>query len=210
MKLFARKALETRGVIRAAGIFFVMLLIPCGPLALGNGGGKTKTKAKASPTPNGSPGGSPAASPTPKFNVPIPPGHPAQGVRLPYFDVRGKLQMFFTIQKAYRIDMDHLEMKNAYMQTYDDKENLDATVFLTHSILDLNTRIVTSEVPVTVRRSDFTIVGQKMVFDTQKRVGRMTGHVRMTIYNRSSMSSSSPTPAAPGGAKPGPSITPKP
>ena len=48
--------------------------------------------------------------------------------------------------------------------------------------------MVTSEVPVTVRRAEFEIVGQKMVFNTQTRVGEMTGHVRMTIYNRQAMS----------------------
>jgi lipopolysaccharide export system protein LptC len=100
------------------------------------------------------------------------------------------------------VDLDHLELKNAYMQTYDEKEAPDANVFMTRSVLDLDTRIVTSEVPVIVRRSDFQIVGQKMVFNTQTRAGRMTGHVRMVIYNRQEMARATPTPGPSGGATP--------
>jgi lipopolysaccharide export system protein LptC len=74
-------------------------------------------------------------------------------------------------------------------------------------VLDLNTRIVTSDIPVIVRRSDFEITGQQMVFNTQTRAGRMTGHVRMVIYNRSEMSR--PTPAPGPKASPQPSAAPK-
>jgi len=143
--------------------------------------------------------GSPAGTPGPKFNVPIPVNHGAMGVKLPYFDDRGRLQMFFNIATAFRTDIGHLEMGNAYMQTYDETQAPDANVFMTRSVLDLNTRIVTSDVPVVVRRRDFEITGQKMVFNTQTRVGRMTGHVRMVIYNRQT-AEPSPTPApAPAG-----------
>lgn len=103
--------------------------------------------------------------------------------------------MFFNIQKALRVDENHLQMKNAYMQTYDEKQTPDANVFMTLAMLDLTTRIVTSDVPVTVRRSDFEITGENMVFDTQKRKGQMRGRVRMTIYNRASMAAALPTPA---------------
>jgi hypothetical protein len=164
----------------------------------GGSGAWAHNGVKESPAPGAS------GSPTPpKFNVPIPVSHDARGVKLPYFDQRGRLQMFFNIAKAYRADLQHLQMENAYMQTYDEKQAPDANVYMTFSVLDLDTRIVTSDVPVTVRRSDFEIIGQKMVFNTQTRVGHMSGHVRMLIFNREAMSSpkpspgSSPAPAAP-------------
>jgi len=209
MKLFARKSpgnRKNRARVRGGAGVAVAVLLALGGIASGNDG-KKKGAADVSPSPGAS--GSPAA---PKFNVPIPPGHGALKVQLPYFDERGRLQMFFNIAKAYRVDMDHLEMKNAYMQTYDEKAAPDANVFMTRCVLDLNTRIVTSDVPVTVRRSDFQIVGQKMVFNTQTRAGRMTGHVRMVIYNRATMSPSTPSPSpAPGRAAAGsPSATPQP
>ena len=161
----------------AAGIFFLAFLAP----AWGKEGGK-KGNATGSPTPI-------------KLNIPIPPGHAAEGVKLPYFDDRGRLQMFFSIMQGMRIDPDHLEMTNAYMQTYDEKGVPDANVYMKRSVLDLNSRIVTSDIPVVVRRSDFEITGQKMVFNTQTRSGRMTGHVQMVIYNRQEMAQPTPTPA---------------
>ncbi len=153
--------------------------------------------------------GSPTPAP-PKFNVPIPVNHDAEGVNLPYFDNLGKLQMYFNIAKAMRVDLYHLAMDDAYMQTYDEKGAPDANVFLSRSVLDLNTRIVTSDVPVTVRRADFEIVGQKMVFNTQTRKGRMTGHVRMIIFNRQEMGQSSALPSPSGQASPEPSTAPRP
>jgi hypothetical protein len=145
------------------------------------------------------PGPAPNSSPTPtRFNIPIPIDHNAKGVDLPFFD-NGKLQMYFVIKKAFRVDLDHLDMTHAYMQTYDDKETPDVTIYMTRSLLDLNTRVITSEVPVIIRRSDFEITGQKMVFNTQTHVGRLSGHVQMIIYNRQS---------ATGGATPTPSPSP--
>ena len=140
--------------------------------------------------------GNATGSPTPvKLNIPIPIKHDANGVKLPYFDDRGRLQMYFNIESALRVDADHLEMTNAYMQTYDEKGVADANVYMSRSVLDLNSRIVTSDIPVVVRRSDFEITGQKMVFNTQTRSGRMTGHVQMVIYNRQEMAQPTPTPA---------------
>ena len=185
----------------SVSILLFAILLAGSPLAWGSSG-KKKDAATADASASGTP---------PKFNVPIPVKHSAQGVRLPYYDGVGKLQMFFTIAKAIRVDMDHLEMKNAYMQSYDEKGVADTTVFMTRSLLDLNTRIVTSDIPVTVRRSDFEIVGQKMVFNTQTRVGHMTGHVRMVIYNRQAMSQpkGSPSPSVKPIASPQPSANPQ-
>jgi Lipopolysaccharide-assembly, LptC-related len=177
-KVVRKQCLTTR-------LLLVAILLAAVPLAWGNSGKKKNTAVPGS-----------SVSPTPpRFNIPIPVSHDAEGVKLPYFDAHGRLQMYFNIALARRVDLDHLEMDNAYMQTYDEKGAPDATVFMTRSTLDLNTRIVTSDVPVTVHRADFEIIGQKMVFNTQTRKGQMTGHVRMTIYNRQEMSHASPSPS---------------
>jgi hypothetical protein len=192
MQLRARSSTEPgpkpRPVFRAAALLLcaflaLLTLIPSARARRKSTDDFDYDDARASPTPT-----------PPKFNIPIPVGHDAEGVNLPYFDNRGRLQMYFVIARAFREDLYHLDLDDAYMQSYDDKGAPDATVYMTHSILDLNTRIVTSQVPVTVRRSDFEIVGQNMVFNTQTRQGRMTGHVRMTIYNRQDMSNASPSP----------------
>src|SRR5437879_5084788 len=123
----------------------------------------------------------------PKFDVMIPIKHNAKGVKLPYYDVHGKLQMNFEIEIATRIDNDHLQMKMAKMETYDEDGKQSMTIEMPVSILDLNTRVITSKKPVTVRRSDFEITGETMTFDTQIRAGKMIGKVRMLIFNRAEM-----------------------
>lgn len=137
------------------------------------------------------PSATPGATP-PRFNVPIPLGHDAKGITLPYFDKLGKLQMDFSIGTASRVDNDHLEMKFVHVNTYDEKGTLDLMVDLFTCVLDLNTRVVTSESPAKIQRSDFEIIGRTMTFDTQAKTGKMKGKVRMLIYNRSEV--------APGGA----------
>lgn len=157
-------------------------------LALGPAGGRANQPGEAKKKK-----GDPTA---PKFNIPIPVGHSAEGVNLPYFDDRGKLQMYYEIKKATRTDLNHMAMEAANIQTYDDKGAPETNVVLTSSTLDLNTRIVTSDVPVTVQRSDMELTGDKMTFNTQTRNGRIIGHVRVVVYNsQGTKPAASPSPS---------------
>ncbi|SRR5581483_482502 len=124
----------------------------------------------------------------PKFNIPIPVGHSAEGITLPYFDEHGKLQMNFKIESATRSDNDHLQMMQAQVETYDQDGKMEMHIDMPRSVLDLNTKIVTSDIPVTIRRSDFEVTGDTMRFNTETRAGVMIGKVRMLIYNRDEMS----------------------
>jgi len=119
---------------------------------------------------------------TPRLDIPIPVKHTAKGVKLPYYS-EGKLQMDFSIESAYRVDADHLQMKLVKMQTYDDTGKLEMTIDMPSSVLDLTTRIVTSKEPVRIRRTDFEITGETMQFDTQTRSGKIVGKVKMLIFN---------------------------
>ena len=117
-----------------------------------------------------------------ELNIPIPVGHDAQGVRIPYYDEKGKLQMFFSIIAATRVDEIHLQMKAVNIDTYNPDGSQEMSVEAKSSVLDLNTRIVTSNEPATIRRSDFEITGDTMQFNTKTREGNMSGNVRMLIY----------------------------
>jgi len=121
------------------------------------------------------------------LDVPIPIQHGAKGIKLPYFDGNGKLQMDFSIQSAFRTDTDHLEMKGVIMQTYDENGQSEMLINLPSSILDLATRIVKSDEPFTLRRTDFEITGDTMQFDTVTKSGKIIGNVRMLIYHLSDM-----------------------
>jgi hypothetical protein len=192
MKLFARNLRATR----RTGIWLLLPLLMVGGIAHAH-------SSKPSPSPGA------GASPTPpRFNIPIPVDHNAKSVDLPFFD-NGKLQMYFVIRKAFRVDINHLDMFHPFLQTYDEKETPDVAIYMTRGLLDLNTRVITSQVPVTLRRSDFEITGQKMVFNTQTHIGRLSGHVRMIIYNlQSATGGASPTPKPKSAASSSPSPKP--
>ncbi len=74
--------------------------------------------------------------------------------------------MFFNIEEMYRTDLKHLQMTDAKIVTFDDDEKPDLTLLLPVSVLDLTTRILTSEQPFLVRRSDFSLVGDSLQLDT--------------------------------------------
>ena len=198
MKLFGRSHLTTRGI---GALFVLTALLACGPAAHAG-------RKEGNPDLSGTAGGvSPTPTP-PRFPLPLPVGHDAEGSTVPNRDARGRLQMMFYIKKALRVDLHHLSMERTYMVSYVDKGMPDTNVYMTRSVLDMDSEVVTSDVPVVVSRADFVIVGQKMIFNTQTRVGQMSGHVRMVIYNRQDTSEPSPSPSPGPGAAP--SATPQP
>lgn len=123
-------------------------------------------------------------TPAPRLNMPIPPGHEAKGIKVPYYDDKGKLQMLFVIGSAVRLDETRLKMEGLQLETYDATGTPEMSVDFKTSFLDLNTLIVSTEEPVTIRRSDFEITGETMQLNTETRQGRMIGKVRMLIYNQ--------------------------
>lgn len=125
----------------------------------------------------------PKSGKTTELNIPIPVGHAAEGLKIPSFDNQGKLQMQFQIDNARRLDDDHLAMAMAKVETYDESGNPDMTIELPNSVLDLKTRVVRSDDPVKIRRSDFELTGDTMVFNTQTRQARFVGNVRMLIFD---------------------------
>lgn len=119
-----------------------------------------------------------------KMSLPIPKGHDSKGLKIPYFDeANEKLQMTFVIGLANRVDDDHVRMQQLQIETFDDSGNREMMIDVPNSMLDLNTRILTTKESVTIKRSDFEITGRTMEFNTQTKQGKLGGNVRMIIYN---------------------------
>ena len=157
----------------------VILVCLClaGPLTASEKKGKDSEKGKDKPKAKDKKGAST------ELNIPIPIGHDAQGVHLPYYDEKGKLQMVFFIASATRVDDIHLQMQAVNIETYNQDGSREMSIDVKGSVLDLNTRIVTSNESATIRRTDFEITGDTMQFNTKSREGNMSGKVRMLIYN---------------------------
>jgi len=102
------------------------------------------------------------------------------GVHIPNFSPTGKLLMMFDAKSAKRIDDRDIEMQDLKIEIH----NNDGSTFhveMTHSVFNLDTRILTSNTPTTIKRDDFTINGDRAEFHTKEKFGRVFGNVKMII-----------------------------
>ncbi len=129
----------------------------------------------------------PAASPGEQSltNIPLPIGHEAKGLVLPDFDSEGHLRGRFEAGTAHRIDEEHIGFLHLRITTYTPENRPDLKIDMQTSVLDLKTRILSSQERTTVQRADFNIVGDSVQFDTNTRTGRLIGNVKMVITDRS-------------------------
>ena len=162
------------------GLSLVLMLLVAGPV------GAAKPKAKKERTPSASPSAT-AASEQSLTNIPLPIGHEAKGLVLPDFDLQGHLRGRFEAESAKRLDEVHVGFHMLKIMTYTPEGQPDLTIELSEAILNLNTRILSSNERSAIKRSDFNIVGDSVEFDTNSRVGKLVGNVKMVITSQSKL-----------------------
>ena len=155
----------------------LLVLISTGSaLAKSKGGKKSKL---ATATPSASPGEQSLT------NIPLPVGHEAKGLVLPDFDAEGHLRGRFEAGTARRIDDGHVRFQHLKITTYTPESRPDLEIDMSTSVLDLKTRILSSQERSTIRRADFNIVGDSVQFDPNTKTGRLVGNVKMVITDKS-------------------------
>jgi len=129
----------------------------------------------------------PAASPSEQSltNIPLPIGHEAKGLVLPDFDSEGHLRGRFEAGTAHRIDQEHVGFQHLKITTYTPESQPDLKINMHTSVLDLKTRVLSSQERTTIERADFNIAGDSVQFDTNTRTGRLIGNVKMVITDQS-------------------------
>jgi hypothetical protein len=142
-------------------------------------GRKGKPRGKASP------GVSPGEQSL--TNIPLPIGHEAKGLVLPDFDGDGHLRGKFEAGTARRIDHEHISFEHLKITTYSPEDQPDLRIDMSTSVLDLNTRILSSKDRTTIQRADFNIAGDSVQFDTNSKTGRLVGNVKMVITDKSQL-----------------------
>jgi Lipopolysaccharide-assembly, LptC-related len=140
-------------------------------------GRKGKPRAKAGP--NSSP------SEQSLTNIPLPIGHEAKGLVLPDFDGDGHLRGKFEAGTAHRVDEEHVGFEQLKITTYTPEDQQDLRIDMSTSVLNLNTRILSSKARTTIQRADFNIAGDSVEFNTNNRTGRLIGNVKMVITDKS-------------------------
>jgi len=127
------------------------------------------------------------ASPELTSKVPLPIGHEAKGLVLPDIDENGHLRGRFVAGTARRVDENHMQFRDLNITTFTDDNQIDLQIAMADSVLDLNTRVLTSPQRTTIKRADFEIVGDTVRFDTAARHGTITGNVKMVITDQSKL-----------------------
>jgi hypothetical protein len=118
-------------------------------------------------------------------NIPLPIGHEAKGLVLPDFDADGHLRGRFEAGTAHRIDQEHIGFQQLKITTYTPENQPDLQIDMHTSVLDLKTRILSSQERTTIQRSDFNIAGDSVQFDTNSKTGHLIGNVKMVITDKS-------------------------
>src|SRR5438270_2772176 len=120
-------------------------------------------------------------------NIPLPIGHEAKGLVLPDFDLEGHLRGRFEAASAKRLDEYHIGFHALKITTYTPENRPDLTIELSESVLNLNTRILSSSERTTIKRADFNIAGDSVQFDTNTHTGKLVGNVKMVITTQSQL-----------------------
>lgn len=119
--------------------------------------------------------------------IPLPIGHEAKGLVLPNFDEDGKLTAKLEAGTAKRIDENHVLFTSLKLTTFTPEQQQDLLIEMVDSVLDLKTRVVTSQHRATIKRTDFDISGDRVEFDTVARQGTFAGHVKMVVTAKNNM-----------------------
>jgi hypothetical protein len=146
-----------------------------------------KGKPRAKPSPSASPGEQSLT------NIPLPIGHEAKGLVLPDFDGEGHLRGKFEAGTAHRIDQEHIGFNHLKITTYTPEDQPDLKINMSTSVLDLKTRILSSNERTRIERADFNIAGDSVQFDTNSKTGRLVGNVKMVITDKSHLTAT-PSP----------------
>jgi hypothetical protein len=123
-----------------------------------------------------------------KLDIPVPIGHEVKGLHLPLRNNEGKLDLLFDIETATRLDAQNVQMQTASIQTYNQQTSQpEVKIDLRNSTMNLDNNVIRSNEPVVITRSDFRLTGDGLEFNSKTRQGRVTGNIRMLIYNRNEL-----------------------
>ena len=115
----------------------------------------------------------------------MPLGKPNLRVKIPQFK-DGVLECLMRAGEMTRVSDDDINIKQMDIEFVGDGDS-EMKIELQEATYSLKDKLISSKNRAIVRRSDFTLVGDSLDFDTQNRHGRMTGRVRMVIHNSASL-----------------------
>lgn len=142
----------------------------------------------------------PAADDSADIDIPVPLGEKIKGIKIPHHGPDGKLLMVFDIGTALKTDETHVALEVLKIDAYSE-DGRKIFIELPTAVFNLENRILYGDNNVLVKRDDFEITGKQGEFNTKTRFSKVTGNVKMIIYDideegLSPKASPSPSPSA--------------
>jgi hypothetical protein len=115
----------------------------------------------------------------------MPLGKPNLRVKIPQFK-DGILECVMRAGEMTRVSEDNVHIKLMDIEFVGEGDS-EMKIELKDATYNLSDKLISSKNRAIVRRSDFTLIGDSLDFDTENRHGRMTGRVRMVIHDSGSL-----------------------
>ena len=127
----------------------------------------------------------------------IPLGAESRGAVIPSFDAEGRRSSLITADVIRRIDDERIYAEGLVVKMLNADAAKDLRMDLSTAFFQMATGVLRSTDRSRVSRADFQIEGDNLVFDTNKNQGRMTGNIRMVIFDSGTLSGDKKPPANP-------------
>ena len=124
-----------------------------------------------------------AAKEKDRLDLPVPKGQPQRGLRIPIYSPDGKLRYSFEIGVGEKVDDDHVKLAVAHVESFKENGEHEFDIDLPDSVFNAKTKELTSNAHVRIKRHDFEISGNSMTFNTDTKVAKFGGGVKMVIYD---------------------------
>ena len=127
----------------------------------------------------------------------VPPGAVNKGAFIPSFDSTGRRTSLITADMLRRVDDERIYAENLVVQMFNADPKNDVRIDLRTAFYQMagSGGILRSTERSHVRRADFDLEGDSLIFDTAKNQGRMTGNIHMVIFDSSALSGEVTPPA---------------
>jgi len=103
-------------------------------------------------------------------------------IKIPQFK-DGKLDCVITAEEMTRITDDDVRLKGMHIDFYDNSNREMQVYFKSATYSLVRNKLKSKEVTQVSRPDYFTLTGESMEFDVDKRQGRMIGKVRMVLHD---------------------------
>jgi hypothetical protein len=173
--------------------FALVIVLSCGAWASSNfvgahsasgqdGDSKAKNSTSSKPTEKPAPEVESSGAPPAIGNL-FPVGRTFRGVKIPSYagDI---LNSVVLAQTMVRVDDEHLEMRDLEITLFArSSEEQDTLITTDVGVYDLKSEILTSRSKAFIERDDeFTMEGDRMIFNGKTQEGRLVGNVKMRIF----------------------------